>query len=75
MSAEIKNYKAPKTNTENNDAYEIKGDKNLSIKQYREKIKPYLRNMIDELKKLGEWKIQLIMNINLFYQKIKVKNN
>ena len=31
--------------------------------------------MIDELKKLGEWKIQLIMNINLFYQKIKVKNN
>ena len=31
--------------------------------------------MIDELKKLGERKIQLIMNINLYYQKIKVKNN
>ena len=43
--------------------YESKGDKDakLSIDKYFDKITPYLRDMIDNHKARGEWKIQLVM--------------
>ena len=43
--------------------YESKGDKDakLSIDEYFDKITPYLRDMIDNHKARGEWKIQLVM--------------
>ena len=46
--------------------YESKGgkDKNLSPEDYFDIIKPFLRDMINNHKTHGEWKIQLIMQIN-----------
>ena len=45
--------------------YESKGDKDakLAIYEYFDKIKPYLKDMIDDYKSKGEWKIQLTMRI------------
>ena len=39
--------------------YESKGDKdgNLSLYEYFDNIKPYLKDMIDYYKSKGEWKI------------------
>ena len=39
-------------------------DKNLSINDYFDIIKPFLRDMINNHKTCGEWEIQLIMGIN-----------
>ena len=46
--------------------YESKGDKDakLALWEYFDKIRPYLRDMIDYYKAEGEWKIQLVMRIN-----------
>ena len=46
--------------------YESRGDKdkNVSINDYFDIIKPFLRDMINNHKTHGEWKIQLIMRIN-----------
>ena len=51
--------------------YESRRDKNknLSLKQYLYTIIPYLRNMINNHKTLGEWKIQLSMKINFVSSK------
>ena len=45
--------------------YESKGDKdkNVSPEDYLDIIRPYLRDMIDNHKTHGEWKIQLTMQI------------
>ena len=45
--------------------YKSKGDKDskLSIYEYFDIIRPYLRDMIDNHKARGEWKIQLTMRI------------
>ena len=45
--------------------YESRGDKDnmLAIYEYFDKIKPYLKDMIDDYKTKGEWKIQLSMRI------------
>ena len=45
--------------------YESKGNKDakLALWEYFNKIKPYLRDMIDNHKAKGEWKIQLVMRI------------
>ena len=44
--------------------YESRVDKdNLSLEQYLNIIRPYLRDMIDNHKAEGEWKIQLVMKI------------
>ena len=45
--------------------YESKGDKGtrLSIDEYFDIIRPYLKDMIDDHKSKGEWKIQLAMRI------------
>ena len=46
--------------------YESRGDKdnNLSLVEYLDIIRPYLRDMIDNHKIHSEWKTQLIMRIN-----------
>ena len=36
----------------------------MSLEKYLNIIRPYLRDMINNHKTLGEWKIQLIMRIN-----------
>ena len=43
--------------------YNSNGDKDKTIlfKEYLDKIKPYLSNMIDNSMTQGEWKIQLII--------------
>ena len=45
--------------------YESRGDKNanLALYEYFEKIKPYLKDMIDDYKSKGEWNIQITMRI------------
>ena len=45
--------------------YESRGDKDakLTLYKYFDKIKPYLKDMIDDYKSKGEWKIQLSMQI------------
>ena len=45
--------------------YESRGDKDnmLAIYEYFDKIKPYLKDMIDDYKSKGEWKIQLVMTV------------
>ena len=45
--------------------YERRGDKDnmLAIYEYFDKIKPYLKDMIDDYKSKGEWKIQITMRI------------
>ena len=45
--------------------YESRGDKDdhLYLDEYLNIIRPYLRDIIDNNKALGEWKIQLVMRI------------
>ena len=45
--------------------YESRGDKDnmLAIYEYFDKIKPYLKDMIDDYKSKGEWKIQIVMRM------------
>ena len=44
--------------------YESKGDKILTFKEYLALIEQYLRELIDYYKNKGEWKVQLIADIN-----------
>ena len=44
--------------------HESKGDKILPIQEYLALIEKYLRKLINQYKKEGEWKIQLITEIN-----------
>ena len=44
--------------------YESKGDKILSIQEYLALIEKYLKKLINQYKKEGEWKIQMIAEIN-----------
>ena len=44
--------------------YESKGDNILSIREYLALTEKYLRKLINQYKKEGEWKIQLIAEIN-----------
>ena len=48
--------------------YESRDDKNkkLSIEEYLNKVRPYLKNMINDLKLQGQWKFQLSITINFF---------
>ena len=45
--------------------YESKRDKVLSIQEYLTLIEKYLKKLINQCKKEGQWKIQLIVEINL----------
>ena len=44
--------------------YESKGDKILSLKEYLNLIEKYLRELIEEYKQKGEWKVQLTIEVN-----------
>ena len=44
--------------------YESKGDKILTLKEYLTLIEQYLRELINDYKNNGEWKFQLIAEIN-----------
>ena len=44
--------------------YESKGDKILTLKEYLALIEQYLRELINDFKNKGEWKLQLIAEIN-----------
>ena len=44
--------------------YKSEGDKLLTIKEYLNLIEPYLRELINDHKNKGEWKIQLTAQIN-----------
>ena len=46
--------------------YETDGDRNkvLSIEEYFIKIRPYLKDIINDVKKSDTWKIQLTIAIN-----------
>ena len=66
-------YKPIKTKSALNDnyieyeyEYESRGDrdKNLSVEDYLNIIRPYLRDIIDNHRANGVWEIQLIMRIN-----------
>ena len=41
--------------------------KNLSSKEYLDKIKPYLKDIINDLQKYDTWKIQLTIGINFIF--------
>ena len=45
------------------------GDKDimLAIYEYFDKIKPYLKDIIDDYKSKGEWKLQITMRIIFFF--------
>ena len=51
--------------------YESNGDrnKNLSLKEHLDKIKPYLRDIIIDFQKPGQWKVQLTIAINFISSK------
>ena len=53
--------------------YESKGDKILSIREYLVLIEKYLKKLINQYKKEGEWKIQLIAELNLYIFKTWVR--
>ena len=51
--------------------YESNGDKNktLSVKKYLNETRLYLKDIINNLKKYGTWKIQSIIAITFIYSK------
>ena len=61
-------YYKPKLNkngcNKNYAQYESKGDKILSLKEYLNLIEKYLRELIEEYKLKGEWKVQLTIEVN-----------
>ena len=63
-----KNSYKPKLNktgyNKNYAQYESKGDKILSLKEYLNLIEKYLRELIEEYKLKGEWKVQLTIEVN-----------
>ena len=63
-----KDYDQPKLNksgyNKNYAQCESKGDKILSLKEYLNLIEKYLRELIEEYKLKGEWKVQLIIEVN-----------
>ena len=63
-----KDYYKPKLNksgyNKNYAQYESKGDKLLSLEEYLNLIENYLRELIEEYKQKGEWKVQLTIEVN-----------
>ena len=63
-----KDYYKPKLNksgyNKNYAQYESKGDKILSLKEYLNLIENYLRELLEEYKQKGEWKVQLTIEVN-----------
>ena len=44
--------------------YESKGDKILTLKEYLNLIEKYLKELIEEYKLKGEWKVQVTIEVN-----------
>ena len=44
--------------------YKSEGDKILTVEEYLALIEPYLRELINDYKSKGEWRIQLTAQIN-----------
>ena len=44
--------------------YRSEGDKLLTIEEYLDLVKPYLKELINDHQSKGEWKIQLTAQIN-----------
>ena len=63
-----KDYYKPKLNksgyNKNYGQYESKGDKILSLKEYLNLIEKYLRELLEEYKQKGEWKVQLTIEVD-----------
>ena len=63
-----KDYYKPKLNksgyNKNYAQYESKLDKILSLKEYLNLIEKYLRELLEEYKEKGEWKVQLTIEVN-----------
>ena len=63
-----KDYYKPKLNksgyNKNYAQYESKGGKILSLKEYLNLIEKYLRELLEEYKQKGEWKVQLTIEVN-----------
>ena len=51
--------------------YESNGDRNktLSVEEYLDKTRPYLKNIINDLQTSDAWKIQLAIAINFMFPK------
>ena len=51
--------------------YEINGDRNktLSVEEYVNKFRPYLKDIMNNLKKSDSWKIQLAIAVNFIFSK------
>ena len=65
-----KDYYKPKLNksgyNKNYAQYEGKGDEILSLKEYLNLTEKYLRELIEEYKQKGEWKVQLTVKLILY---------
>ena len=42
-------------------------NKKLSVEEYLDKIRPYLKNIINDIKNPDSWKIQLTITINFIF--------
>ena len=67
-------YKPVRVNhfrSNNHIEYKSNGDKNriLSVQEYLDKIRPYLKDIINDLKQSDLWKIQFRMTINFILSK------
>ena len=69
MQKKKKNYYKPVTVSnfwsKNYIEYESGRNKTLSVEEYLNKIRPYLKDMINNLKKSNKWKIQLTIANNI----------
>ena len=50
--------------------YRGEGDKLLTVEEYLALIEPYLRELINDYKSKGEWKIQLTVQINFISSRL-----
>ena len=67
ISIDKDNYKPKLTKSGFNKNYvqcDSKGDKILELKEYLALIEKYLRELIEEYKLKGEWKVQLTIEVN-----------
>ena len=53
--------------------FRSKGDKLLTIEEYLKLIEPYLRELINDHKNKGEWKIQLTAQIKTRFSKTRFR--
>ena len=72
----MKLTRASKFNSNNYMQHERSGDRSkiLSIKEYLDKIKPYLRNIFIDLQKYDTWKFNSQSQLTLLPPKITTKN-